>query len=87
MTDLRAACIHGRYESHYPTFDDPDWASNDKRAPCPGGREVTDREIREAAYQVWLADQRALITEALVTETADFEGWEARRGALGVTDE
>ena len=44
---------------------------------CPGGREVTIDEIREAAYQIWLADQRALITEALVTETADFDGWEA----------
>ena len=47
---------------------------------CPGGREVTDTEIREAAYQVWLADQRALIAEALATETADLESWEASDG-------
>ncbi len=38
---LREQCEHGRYESHYPTLDDPEWASNDERGLCPGGREVT----------------------------------------------
>ena len=51
MTDLplRVACEHGRYKSHYPTLDDPDWAANDERSLCPGGREVTDKELIERA--------------------------------------
>ena len=44
MTDLRAACIHGRYDSHDDANDDGSgWIG------CPGGREVTiDYEAAEA---------------------------------------
>ena len=53
---LRDQCEHGRYESHYPTLDDPDWASNDERSLCPGGREVTEQDIHNMAMAIHLAE-------------------------------
>ncbi len=41
MTDLRAACIHGRYERHFPYGGTP--------RPCEGGTEVVVKPLVEAA--------------------------------------
>lgn len=49
---LRAACIHGRYEKH-----NTDERHIDSFLPCPGGRNVTDDEIKQMAYR--LADLHA----------------------------
>lgn len=45
MSDLRAACIHGRYDEHtfLANLDFPE--SSIAYRECPGGREVTDEDI------------------------------------------
>jgi len=53
MTDLRVACIHGRYESHQ--LHAPGWPEPES---CPGGRQVTiDYEAAEQALRAWMKDK------------------------------
>lgn len=49
-SDLRAACIHGRYENH-------DW----NVPPCPGGRVVTIDDLHSLVANVQDAIQADLI--------------------------
>jgi len=64
MTDqLRAACIHGDYSSHYLTT--PEDAADGPTDtfdgnPCPGGRSLTVGEVVE-----WIREQDAGLLERL----------------------
>ena len=40
MTDLRASCIHGRYDEHWEWETTPGEDGGHKE-PCPGGRDIT----------------------------------------------
>ena len=70
MSDLRAACIHGRYEPHRAPHPNPGWSHPDidTSVPCPGGREVTIDY--EAAYQQY-ADEYGLKNHEQVRRIID----------------
>lgn len=47
MTDLRIACIHGRYDAHdiRPSREFPHKGNPYENNRCPGGQVVTEAEI------------------------------------------
>ena len=60
LRDHSELCEHGSFASRYahklhPTKEGYAFEM------CPGGREVTDADVRELGYQVWLKDQTRLI--------------------------
>ena len=76
---LRAACDHGRYETHYVTTS-PDVADGPTDTfdgnPCPGGREVTANEIQEMAHSLWQAKLSFFFSPASTADFMEQEGVE-----------
>lgn len=63
MSELRVACIHGRYERHETstwTETNPPRGKKLKLEPCPGGRLLTVGEVIE-----WIGEQDAGLLERL----------------------
>lgn len=59
MTDLRAACIHGRYDQHMFSKDPPDIQGDwEMTEHCPGGREVTIEADIDAAGTLHIMFER-----------------------------
>ena len=69
LRDHSKPCKHfGPGQTHATSATTSWWSCPQGR--CPGGREVTDDEIRELAYQVWVKDQSALIAQGLADDAA-----------------
>ena len=84
MSDLRAACIHGRYEKHeiYPNVG---IYYDDTTEPCLGGRDITiDRRAMQNGFIAHASDQlHPHFSMTAIDDALD----RALAAAIGDTDE